>query len=89
MMINTFLCLPSFYHFSVTKKVQTAKLKNELRGLGLAVAIGTGVGVTIGFISTIAQLGITSDALKLAMIEGIKNGIMNWTISSSTFTKIR
>ena len=84
-MVDTKKCLPAFYHFSVTKKVQTAKLKNELRGLGLAVAIGTGVGVTIGFISTIAQSGITSDALKLAMIEGIKSGTEPGVMSAVSY----
>ena len=49
--------------------------RNELRGLGLAVAIGAGVGLTIGFVSTLAQMGITPDTLKLAAAESIKSGV--------------
>lgn len=56
-------------------------LKNELKGLGLAVAIGAGVGFTIGFITTLAQSGITPDTLKSAAFEGVKSsaesGIMS------------
>lgn len=49
--------------------------KNELHGLGMAVAIGAGVGMTIGFATTLAQSGITPDSLKLAFVEGAKGGI--------------
>lgn len=56
--------------------------KNELKGLGLAVAIGAGVGLTIGFITTIAQSGITPDTLKLAAFEGVKSGLESGAISA-------
>lgn len=49
-------------------------VKNELYGLGLAVAIGAGVGLSVGFITTLAQSGITPDTLKLATVEGLKSG---------------
>lgn len=49
--------------------------KNELKGIGLAVAIGAGVGLTIGFITTLARSGITPETLKLAAVEGVKSGI--------------
>lgn len=49
--------------------------RNELKGIGLAVAIGAGVGLTIGFITTLAQSGITPDTLKLAAVNGVKSGV--------------
>ena len=56
--------------------------KNEIKGLGLAVAIGTGVGLTIGFITTLAQSGITPDTLKLATVEGLKSGTESGLMSA-------
>lgn len=56
--------------------------KNELKGLGLVVAIGFGVGLTIGFITTLAQSGITPDTLKLATIEGLKSGAESGMLSA-------
>ena len=49
--------------------------KNELRGLGIAVAIGAGLGITVGFVTTLAQSGVTPDSLKLALAEGAKGGL--------------
>lgn len=49
--------------------------KNEIRGLGIAVAIGAGLGMTIGFMTTLAQSGVTPDSLKLALAEGVKGGL--------------
>lgn len=49
--------------------------RNELRGLGIAVAIGAGLGMTIGFATTLAQSGVTPDSLKLALAEGVKGGL--------------
>lgn len=48
--------------------------KNELKGIGLAAAIGAGVGFTIGFAVTLAQSGITPDTFKYAMANGVKSG---------------
>ena len=56
--------------------------KNELKGLGLVVVIGFGVGLTIGFITTLAQSGITPDTLKLATIEGLKSGAESGMLSA-------
>ena len=49
--------------------------KNELLGLGIAVAIGAGVGMTIGFIVSLAQSGVTPESIKFAAIEGAKSGV--------------
>lgn len=60
-------------------------LKNELKGLGLAVAIGAGIGFTIGFISTLAQSGITPDSLKNAAATGLKGGLESGVMSAASY----
>lgn len=59
--------------------------KNELRGLGLAIAIGAGIGLTIGFITTLAQSGITPDTLKLATVEGLKSSVESGLMSAAGY----
>lgn len=48
---------------------------NELRGVGIAAAIGAGIGFTISFAITLAQSGVTPDTVKYAVAEGGKAGI--------------
>ena len=48
--------------------------KNELTGIGLAAAIGLGIGFSIGVATTLAQQGISVDSLKMAAGIGIKAG---------------
>ena len=57
-------------------------LRNELKGLGLAVAIGAGVGFTIGFITSLAQSGITPDSIKNATASGAKGGLESGIMSA-------
>ena len=59
--------------------------KNELKGLGLAVVIGSAAGLTIGFITTLAQSEITPDTLKLATIEGLKSGAESGILSAAGY----
>jgi hypothetical protein len=56
--------------------------KNELRGLGTAVAIGLGVGAAIGFVVTLAQAGVSAESLQLAVIEGAKGGVEAGALSA-------
>ena len=49
--------------------------KNELTGIGRAVAIGLGVGFTLGFVVTLAQSGISPENLKNAAIVSAKTAI--------------
>lgn len=49
-------------------------LDNELRGLGTAVAIAAGIGLTIGFITTLARTGISPESIKAAAVNGAKGG---------------
>jgi hypothetical protein len=64
-----------------TKRV----FRNELRGLGIAVAIGAGVGLTIGFAVTLARQGVTPESLKLALIEGAKGGVEAGIMSAASY----
>lgn len=49
--------------------------KNELRGVGIAAAIGLGIGFTIGFTIQLAKAGISPENIKNAVIIGGKAGI--------------
>jgi ElaB/YqjD/DUF883 family membrane-anchored ribosome-binding protein len=49
--------------------------KNELRGIGIATAIGVGVGFTIGFAVSLAQSGVSPDSIKYAFVNGGKSGL--------------
>lgn len=58
------------------EKTNTKRVfKNELAGIGAAVAIGLGVGFTLGFVVTLAQSGVSPENLKNATIVGAKTGI--------------
>ena len=49
-------------------------LDNELRGLGTAVAIAAGIGLTVGFITTLARAGVSPESIKAAAVNGAKGG---------------
>ncbi|MDD4728836.1 MAG: hypothetical protein PHN55_08820 [Dysgonamonadaceae bacterium] len=49
--------------------------KNELEGIGTAVAIGLGIGFTLGFVVSLAQSGVSSESLKNATVIGVKTGM--------------
>lgn len=50
-------------------------IKQNLSGLGAAVAIAAGVGFSIGFICTLAECGLTPDTLKNAFVAGAKASV--------------
>ena len=49
-------------------------VKNELTGLGSAIAIGFALGFTIGFIAKLAQNGLSVESVRTASIAGLKSG---------------
>lgn len=51
-------------------------LKNELAGIGTAVAIGLGIGFTIGFVVTLAQSGVSPESARYAAVAGAKAGVL-------------
>lgn len=60
-------------------------VKNEFQGLGLAVAIGAGLGFTIGFATSLAMSGITPDSLKPAFAEGGRSGVQAGVLSAVNY----
>lgn len=71
------------------KEIQDANqkrvLKNELQGLSIAVAIGAGIGLTLGVVTTLAQSGVTPDSIKLAAIQGTKAGLESGAMSAVSY----
>ena len=71
----------------VSKKQQEIKaerdniIKNELVGIGAAIAIGFGAGFTIGFIASLAQNGLSAESFRTASIAGLKTGSTSALIS--------
>lgn len=57
-------------------------IKNEMRGLGIAAAIGAGIGFGIGFMASLAETGVSPDSLKYALAEGGKTGAFSGTQSA-------
>lgn len=60
-------------------------LRNELRGLGLATAIGIGLGFTLTFISEIAQKGIESDVMSDIAFNSIVAGTESGLVAGATY----
>ncbi len=50
-------------------------LRNELKGLGITLAIAAGTGFTIGFIISLAKTGISPHCLKNAFVAGGKSSL--------------
>lgn len=58
------------------KKTNSKRVfRNEIKGIGIAAAIGIGVGFTIGFAVSLAQTGVTPDSIKYALINDGKSGL--------------
>lgn len=58
------------------KKTNSKRVfRNEIKGIGIAAAIGIGVGFTIGFAVSLAQTGVTPDSIKYALVNGGKSGL--------------
>ena len=58
------------------KKTNSKRVfRNEIKGIGIAAALGIGVGFTIGFAVSLAQTGVTPDSIKYALINGGKSGL--------------
>lgn len=56
----------------VIKKVNSAIIKNELKGIGIAAAIGLGTGFAIGFLVGLAQNGLNPDSIKHAFTSSVE-----------------
>ena len=68
---------------------RTRVLRENLSGLGLAVAIGLGTGFAIGFVITLAQNGLNPNSLKYAIATGAKQSVASTPISVSSYLMSR
>lgn len=69
----------------IDKKLSSAKIQNELKGLGKAALVGAGIGFAIGFTTFLAKQGICPDSLKYALAEGGKVGVTVGVQSASVY----
>ena len=60
-------------------------IKNELFGVGAAIAIGFGVGFTVGFIAQLAQNNLSVESVRTATIAGIKSGATTAVIGGISY----
>lgn len=60
-------------------------IKENLTGLGVAVAIGFGTGFAIGFIVSLAQKGINPNSMKYAFVAGAKQGATSGIMAAGSF----
>lgn len=60
-------------------------IKENLAGLGIAVAIGFGTGFAIGFIVSLAQNGINPNSMKYAFVAGAKQGTTSGIMAAGSF----
>lgn len=58
----------------LTKKKNISIKKNEIQGISTAIAIAAGIGLTIGFVTTLARAGVSPESIKAAAINGAKSG---------------
>lgn len=68
----------------LTKKVKNAKFTNELRGVGIAAAIGLGTGFALGFVVSLAQNGLNPESLKNAFVCGVKQGGISAVVAAGS-----
>ncbi|NFO11188.1 hypothetical protein FDB29_08755 [Clostridium botulinum] len=64
-------------------------LGNELKGIGMAALIGLGVGVSIGFVCSLAINGCSVEALKEAVMYSGKMGIYSAAMATTNHVVLR
>ncbi|WP_408895264.1 hypothetical protein [Paenibacillus taichungensis] len=64
-------------------------IKNELTGIGLAAAIGLGVGFTLGFVTTLAQNGFKATVIKTAFVSGANAGLEGAALAVTNHVIVR
>lgn len=60
-------------------------LRNELTGLGMAAAIGLGMGVTMSLVSGLARAGLDSDRIGDVVFDSLVSGTESGTIAAVTY----
>lgn len=64
-------------------------IHNELKGIGIAIAISTGVGFTIGFAMSLAQNGISKDNIIAASKDGLNGAGVGAMLGIANYVGIR
>ncbi len=70
----------------ISERVRITKLHNELAGLGLAAAIGLGMGVTMSLVSGLARAGLDSEKIGDVVFDSLGAGMESGTIAAVTYT---
>lgn len=69
----------------ISGRVRTTKLRNELTGLGMATAIGLGMGITLSFVSELARIGLDSEQIGNVVFDSLTAGMESGTIAAVTY----
>lgn len=69
----------------VSGRVSGTKWRNELSGLGKAVAIGFGIGVTLSFVAELARVGLDSEQIGDVMFNSLVTGTESGAIAGTAY----
>lgn len=69
----------------ISGRVRATKLRNELTGLGMAAAIGLGMGVTMSLVSGLARVGLDSEQIGDVVFDSLAAGTESGTIAAVTY----
>lgn len=69
----------------ISRRVRATKLRNELTGLGMAAAIGLGMGVTMSLVSGLARVGLDSEQIGDVVFDSLVAGTESGTIAAVTY----
>lgn len=69
----------------ISGRVRTTKLHTELTGLGMAAAIGLGMGVTLSLVSGLARIGLDSEQIGDVVFDSLAAGTESGTIAAVTY----
>lgn len=69
----------------ISGRVRATKLRSELTGLGLAAAIGLGMGVTLSLVSGLACAGLDSERIGDVVFDSLAAGMESGSIAAATY----
>ncbi|MBD5102044.1 MAG: hypothetical protein HDT27_04975, partial [Subdoligranulum sp.] len=69
----------------ISGRVRETKLRNEITGLGTAVAIGLGTGITMSLVSGLARVGLDSEKIGDVVFDSLAAGTESGTITAVTY----
>lgn len=69
----------------ISERVRTTRLRNEFKGLGLAAAIGLGMGFTLSFVSGLAEVGLDSEKIGNLAFDSLIAGTESSIMATATY----